>query len=124
MPVVSVYLLKTRFSSENKRSVFCLMSIKICTGRAEHLREHGRLRFCDQRLDQNIAHGNINADCCGDVPALITGRQNYLVSFINIMFRDNLSCLPFYFPNTPHLFSRYKSGSQLPGPHIIAESRL
>ena len=72
------------------------MSVKICIRRTEHLREHFRLCFRNERFDQFIRHGDIDPDRSRDLPGGISCRHNDFLTFENIFLCDHLTKFSFY----------------------------
>ena len=59
--VVLVHRLEAGVAAKDEGAMTCLVAVEVGVSGAEHLLEHGWLHLGDQRLDEHVGHGDVDA---------------------------------------------------------------
>ena len=122
--VVAVHGFEAGGAAEDEGAVGGLMAVKIGFCRSEHLREHIRFLFGDQRFDEHRAHWDVDADLARDGAGAEAAGQNN-----GIPFEDALVCFDDFQLAGLFLQSRdacfgVELHAEFPRLHVKGEGRL
>ena len=124
MAVVLVHRLEARVAAKDEGAVTRLVAVEVGVGGAEHLLEHGRLHLGDQRLDEHVGHGDVDAHGIQDLAGGVARSNHHGTRLEGSLGRHDLAKLALDLAELEHGASGVEACAQAACRSVVGVGRL